>query len=109
MNATMISPATPGTTNAFQDWAAYRDAADQRAAELIERAMDEPAERAQVSAVKPKPVIKEVKVNDKRVAAESLFKANLTMNNGQIAKLIASELEITYANAYYYVTRVFKR
>lgn len=109
MNATMISPATPGTTNAFQDWAAYRDAADQRAAELIERAMDEPAERAQVSAVKPKPAIKEVKVNDKRVAALRICDANSSMNKGQLAKLIASELEITYANAYFYSSRVWKK
>ncbi len=64
--------------------------------------------------VKAKPVKvaivpKEVKVNDKRVAAERIFKEQADKGNGAIAKMIASELEITYANAYYYVTRVFKR
>jgi hypothetical protein len=104
-----VSPATPGTTNAFQDWNAYLANADKRAAELIESSEGaEPEDRPAVKA-KTKLASKEPKVNDKRVAAEGLFRANPTMNNGQIAKLIAAELEITYANAYYYVTRVFKR
>jgi len=38
-----------------------------------------------------------------------IFEANKDKGNGEIAKLIATELEITYANAYYYVTRVFVR
>lgn len=45
----------------------------------------------------------------KKVAALKLFEANVDKGNGEIARLIAKELEITYANAYYYVTRVFKR
>jgi len=62
-----------------------------------------------VKPVKVAAVPKEVKVNDKRVAAERIFKEQADKGNGAIAKMIASELEITYANAYYYVTRVFKR
>lgn len=45
----------------------------------------------------------------KKVAALKLFEANADKGNGEIARLISKELEITYANAYYYVTRVFKR
>jgi len=45
----------------------------------------------------------------KKSAALMLFEANTDKGNGEIARLIAKELEITYANAYYYVTRVFKR
>lgn len=45
----------------------------------------------------------------KKVAALKLFEANTDKGNGEIARLISKELEITYANAYYYVTRVFKR
>lgn len=49
------------------------------------------------------------KNNDKKARAEELFNANKEKSNGDIAKLISTELEITYANAYYYVSRVFKR
>ncbi len=52
---------------------------------------------------------KQPKVNDKKVAAQRIFDANIDKSNGFIARLIEKELEITYANAYYYVTRVFKR
>jgi len=45
----------------------------------------------------------------KKVAALQLFEANIEKENGEIARIISKELEITYANAYYYVTRVFKR
>ncbi len=45
----------------------------------------------------------------KKFAALMLFEANTDKSNGEVARLIAKELEITYANAYYYVTRVFKR
>jgi hypothetical protein len=62
-----------------------------------------------VKAVKIAPLPKEEKVNDKKVAAQRLFDANQDKNNGAIARLISAELEISYANAYYYVTRVFKR
>lgn len=47
--------------------------------------------------------------NDKKAKAEVIFKANKQLSNGDIAKLIQKELNITYANAYYYVSRVFKR
>lgn len=47
--------------------------------------------------------------NDKKAKAEIIFKANKQLSNGDIAKLIQKELNITYANAYYYVSRVFKR
>lgn len=46
--------------------------------------------------------------NDKKAAALRVFEANRGKGQGEIARLIAAELEITYANAYYYVTRVFK-
>jgi hypothetical protein len=34
---------------------------------------------------------------------------NASMTNAQLAKLIQTELKITYSNAYYYASRVFKR
>lgn len=46
---------------------------------------------------------------DKKSKAQAIFNANKTLSNGEIAKLIQTELNITYANAYYYVSRVFKR
>jgi len=67
------------------------------------------AQAPKVKAVKALVVPKEPKVNDKKVAALRLFEAHPDKNNGAIARMIAAELEITYANAYYYVTRVFKR
>lgn len=104
-----VSPATPGTTNAFQDWNAYLANADKRAAELIESSEGaEPEDRPAVKA-KTKLASKEPKVNDKRVAALRICDANSSMNKGQLAKLIASELEITYANAYFYSSRVWKK
>jgi len=45
---------------------------------------------------------------DKKAAAHKIFIANKGKPAGDIAKLIAAELSITYANAYYYVSRVFK-
>jgi hypothetical protein len=53
--------------------------------------------------------IKSVKTNDKKPKAKAIFDANKDKTNGEIAQMIAAELEITYANAYYYVSRVFKR
>lgn len=49
------------------------------------------------------------KNNNKKREAESIFAANKEKSNSEIAKIIAKELEITYANAYYYASRVFKR
>jgi hypothetical protein len=47
-------------------------------------------------------------VNDKKERARVIFEREKGKELGTIAKLIAVELEITYANAYYYVSRVFK-
>ncbi|NBX51232.1 hypothetical protein EBT25_15215 [bacterium] len=50
------------------------------------------------------------KTNDKKLAAKYVIEnADPSISNGEVAKIVAKELEITYANAYYYVTRVFKR
>lgn len=103
-----VNPAMPthGTRNAFQEWADY---AASKGKTAKASAKVEVAKPVKVKAVKPAPVPKEEKVNDKKVAAQRLFDANQDKNNGAIARLIAAELEISYANAYYYVTRVFKR
>lgn len=53
--------------------------------------------------------VKSVKSNDKKAKAKVIFDANKSKTNGEIAQMIASDLDITYANAYYYVSRVFKR
>ncbi len=66
------------------------------------------ASAKQVAAEKIR-AVKTPRVNDKKLAAQKLFEANKDKGNGEIATLISKELEITYANAYYYVTRVFKR
>ena len=50
------------------------------------------------------------RVNDKKAAAQKIFdELKAEQANGVIAQAISKELNITYANAYYYVTRVFKR
>jgi hypothetical protein len=46
---------------------------------------------------------------DKKVRALEICEQNSSLSNGQLAKLIEKELEITYANAHYYASRVFKR
>jgi len=114
-----ISPASPGVVPCYEKWdesigetfSLGRDphwartaAAKLEAAEAIKV-----AKVPKVKAVKAPVVPKEPKVNDKKVAALRLFDAHPDKNNGAIARMIAAELEITYANAYYYVTRVFKR
>lgn len=60
------------------------------------------------SSFKPK-ISKSSKSNDKKPKAKAIFDANKDKTNGEIAQMIASDLKITYANAYYYVSRVFKR
>lgn len=45
----------------------------------------------------------------KKAAALKLCADNASLDNGALASLIAKELAITYANAYYYVSRVWKR
>lgn len=44
----------------------------------------------------------------KKDAARKIFEDNPGMLCGELAKLIASTLKITYANAYFYADRVFK-
>ena len=46
---------------------------------------------------------------DKKVQALQICEANSALTNGQLAKLIEKEMGISYANAHYYVSRVFKR
>ncbi len=53
--------------------------------------------------------VKPARSNDKKQVAKGIFDANKDKTNGEIAQLIQKELKITYANAYYYVSRVFKR
>lgn len=91
--------------NPFEQWNEYAANAGKRQAE---QAVETAQHVAKEKTVKVK-TAKEPKTNDKKVAAQRLFEANKDKGNGEIAKMIASELEITYANAYYYVTRVFKR
>lgn len=47
-------------------------------------------------------------VNDKKANARAIWEKHQGKPAGEIAKIIAAELKITYANAYYYVSRVFK-
>ena len=105
MNATETT-VTP-VKNAFQQWA-DRKAGIKSADEIVEKAA-ETAKAAKPPKVKAEKPVKEPKENNKKIAALRLFEANPEKNNGAVARLIAAELEITYANAYYYVTRVFKR
>jgi len=105
--------ASPGVRDAFSQYLFDKEA---RAKELeLERAQEAADEvvtsvqkevKAKTATVK---VAKEPKTNDKKVAAKLIFDANKDKGNGEIAQLISKELEITYANAYYYVTRAFKR
>lgn len=46
--------------------------------------------------------------NDKKAAAHEIYLKHKDKSAGDIARLIAADLKITYANAYYYVSRVFK-
>ena len=46
--------------------------------------------------------------NDKKARALEIFEANRGKKPSDVAKLIQVELGITFANAYYYVSRVFK-
>lgn len=45
--------------------------------------------------------------NDKKTAAHEIFLREAGKTKGEIATIIAKEIDITYANAYYYVSRVF--
>ena len=46
---------------------------------------------------------------NKKEAALRLCDENQNLGNGELARLIAKEMTITYDNAYYYVSRVWKR
>ena len=46
---------------------------------------------------------------DKKVRAMQIFEANKSLGNSDIARIIAKDLGITFANAYYYCSRVFVR
>lgn len=93
--------ASPGVMSAF---AAFKARHDEQHEQTVENAKQ--AAKEQVAKTKQP---KEPKVNTKKQAAMQIFEANKDKGNGEIAKLISTELEITYANAYYYVTRVFVR
>lgn len=54
------------------------------------------------------PVAASTPVSDKKAAARAIFDRMQGSTSGEIAKAIQNELKITYANAYYYVSRVFK-
>lgn len=47
--------------------------------------------------------------NDKKAKAFDIFTREAGKTKGEIAAIIASEIDITYANAYYYVSRVFSK
>lgn len=48
------------------------------------------------------------KTNDKKAKAFEIFEQNRDKKESDVAKLIQNQLGITFANAYYYVNRVFK-
>jgi hypothetical protein len=73
------------------------------------KAANEAVASAKRSAAEKTRAVKKPRSNDKKDAAQKLFEANKDKGNGAIATLISKELDITYANSYYYVTRVFKR
>ena len=60
-----------------------------------------------LSVTKPKRVAK--KNGDLKEKALKICRENSSLSNGDLAKIIQNELSITYANAYYYSSRVFKR
>lgn len=100
--------------NAFEAWNAYLADKEKRAVKDFKAVCDAALEKIKEKPVKVKAVKvpkepKAAPVNDKKDAALVIYQANPDMNNGAVARKIAAELEITYANAYYYVTRVFKR
>lgn len=54
-------------------------------------------------------VVKEVKTNDIKAQALEIYNREKGKSGTDIAKVIAAELNITFANAYYYVGRVFAK
>lgn len=49
------------------------------------------------------------KVNDVKTLALAIYNREKGKSGADIAKIIAAELDITFANAYYYVGRVFSK
>lgn len=54
------------------------------------------------------PEVASAPVSDKKAAARAIFDRMQGSTSGEIVKAIQNELKITYANARYYVDRVFK-
>lgn len=54
------------------------------------------------------PEVATAPVSDKKAAARAIFDRMQGSTSGEIVKAIQNELKITYANARYYVDRVFK-
>lgn len=63
----------------------------------------------QVASGSPAPVKGRKSAVGKKDRALKMCEENSSLDNGAIAQLISKELSITYANAYYYVSRVWKR
>lgn len=100
--------------NAFEAWNKYLADKEKRAQKTFKDACDTALAKIQdkptkAKAVKAPSVPKVAAVNDKKDAAFAIYQANPDLSNGAIARKIAAELEITYANSYYYISRVFKR
>lgn len=57
--------------------------------------------------VNTKVEVKEKRGGDKKERALEIYNREKGKNGTEIAKMIAEEIDITFANAYYYVSRVF--
>lgn len=53
--------------------------------------------------------VKEPRGGDKKAKALEIFNREKGKTSGEIAQMIATEIDMTYANAYYYVSRVFAK
>ncbi|NDE17384.1 hypothetical protein EBZ80_20880, partial [bacterium] len=56
-----------------------------------------------------RPATKTATGSNLKADALAICNANASLSNAQLAGMIAKQLEITYANAYYYSSRVFRR
>ena len=103
----------PGTNLKSNAPSAFEEFEMMQKSRKAKKTAEQVVEQAQTVAKAAKPkaekVAKEPKINEKKVLAHNIFIANEQLGSGEIAKLIADNLEITYANAYYYVTRVFRK
>lgn len=65
---------------------------------------------ARANATAEQPKAKPVRDNDKKAKALVIYNDHKhNKSAGEIAKMIATKLDITYSNAYYYVSRVFNK